>query len=93
MRINLSLILEIFHVRSGYLKILDGNGSVVLHQHKYSAIQENIFLEVEFRNADSIAIQTYLRSAYSHFQLYYGTLKQGLQSGLYLQFMPYFLLY
>ncbi|XP_022786238.1 uncharacterized protein LOC111326491 isoform X2 [Stylophora pistillata] len=71
-----------FSYSTGYLKILDGNGSVVLHQHRYSAIQENIFVEVEFGNADNITIQTYLASSYSHFELYYGTLKESLQSAL-----------
>ncbi|PFX28263.1 Transmembrane protease serine 5 [Stylophora pistillata] len=69
-----------FSYSSGYLKILNGNGSVVLHQHRYSTVRENIFLEVEFGNADNITLQSYLASRYSHFQLSYGILKQGLQS-------------
>ena len=84
--INLNLTRVIVYVRSDYLKILDGNGSVVLHQHRYSGIQENIHLEVGFGNAENITIQTSLSSSYSHFQLSYGTLKGGLQSGWYWEY-------
>jgi len=75
------LIKFTFHFLSEYLRILSGNGSVVLNQYGYSSAAQTTFLEVDFGNANNITVQVYLSHYYSHFKLQYGILKQGIQSG------------
>ncbi|XP_020606859.1 MAM and fibronectin type III domain-containing protein 1-like [Orbicella faveolata] len=70
-----------FYYSYEYLKILSGNGSVVLNQYGYSSAAQKTFLEVDFGSANNITVQVYLSYYYSHFKLQYGIMKQGIQSG------------
>ena len=67
---------------SEYVKIIDGNGSLVWHKYGYSYSPDlRSFIQVGFESADNITVQIYLLSSYSRFKLQYGIIKQGLFSG------------
>ena len=67
---------------SEYVKIIDGNGSLVWHKYGYSYSPDlRSFVQVGFESADNITVQIYLLSSYSRFKLQYGIIKQGLFSG------------
>ena len=67
---------------SEYVKIIDGNGSLVWHKYGYSYSPDlRTFVQVGFESADNITVQIYLLSSYSRFKLQYGIIKQGLFSG------------
>ena len=78
---GLPLIKLTFYILSEYLRILNGNGSVVLNQYGYSSAAQTKFLEVDFGNSNNITVRVYLSYYYSHFKLQYGIMKQGIQSG------------
>ncbi|KAL9953500.1 hypothetical protein ACROYT_G040923 [Oculina patagonica] len=65
-----------------YLQIKNGNGSVVLNQYGYSSAAPKPFLEVDFGKTDNISVEIYLYYRYSHFNIQYGIMKQGIQSAL-----------
>ncbi|XP_073248869.1 uncharacterized protein [Porites lutea] len=68
---------------SEYVKIIDGNGSLVWHKYGYSYSPDlRSFVQVGFESADNITVQIYLLSSYSRFKLQYGIIKQGLFSAL-----------
>ena len=82
------LFVSIFHLLrfsscfSEYVKIIDGNGSLVWHKYGYSYSPDlRSFVQVGFESADNITVQIYLLSSYSRFKLQYGIIKQGLFSG------------
>ena len=67
---------------SEYVKIIDGNGSLVWHKYGYSYSPDlRSFVQVGFESVDNITVQIYLLSSYSRFKLQYGIIKQGLFSG------------
>lgn len=63
------------------MHIIDGHGLLVLNESGYVSSSGRILLEVHFGDADNIMIEVYLTSSIAHFELHYGILKQGLQSG------------
>ena len=65
---------------SEYIKITDGNGSLVWYNYGPSSPAWKSFFEVGFENADNITVQINIKSS-SRFKLQYGILKQGIQSG------------
>ncbi|CAH3185289.1 unnamed protein product, partial [Porites lobata] len=66
---------------SEYVKVTDGNGSLVWHKYgyPYSPVLGS-FVQVGFGHADNITVQIHLRGSYSRFKLQYGIVKQGLFS-------------
>lgn len=78
---QLLLIKLTFHVHSEYLRILNGNGSVILSQYGYSSAAQTTFLEADFGKTNNITLQVYLSNYNSRFKLQYGIMKQGIQSG------------
>ena len=66
---------------SEYIRITDGNGTLVYSRRGYSSSIRQSFLQVDFGRRDSINFQIYLTRSYSRFKLQYGIVKQGLGSG------------
>ena len=71
----------LFYFHSEYVKVIDGNGVIVLSRYGYSSTLQKPFLEVRFGNSGQITVQIYFTYSYSRFKLQFGILKQGLQSG------------
>ena len=66
---------------SEYVKITDGNGSLVWqYEYPYSPVLP-YFVRAGFGNTDDITVQIYLGNRHSRFKLQYGIMKQGLFSG------------
>ena len=71
-----------FGLHSGYIKVLDGNGTQVfsgegcLNNHT-----SNMFLEIAFQESQDITIRVSLNNKQSHVRLSYGILKDGLDAG------------
>ncbi|CAH3116621.1 unnamed protein product [Porites lobata] len=67
---------------SEYVKITDGNGSLVWqYGYPYSPVLPYL-VRAGFGNADNITVQIYLGNSNSRFKLQYGIMKQGLFSAL-----------
>ena len=70
-----------FYFHSEYVKVIDGNGVIVLSRYGYSSTLQKPFLEVRFGNSGQITVQINFTYSYSRCKLQFGILKQGLQSG------------
>ena len=72
----------LFYLRSEYVKIFDGNGTMVFAVHEWdSASFKNSLQHILFGESKNITIQVSLTNSRSYVKIDYGTLKQRLNSG------------
>lgn len=76
-----NIVVLLFDFHSEYIKIIDGNGSIVLNYNGYMSSPRKTFVEVKYGNGKNITVEIYLIYRQSWFKLRYGIAKKGLLSG------------
>ncbi|KAL9953476.1 hypothetical protein ACROYT_G040898 [Oculina patagonica] len=67
---------------SEYIKIIDGNGSIVFYKNGYLSSPWKTFWEVKYGNGNNVTVEINLTYRWSRFKLRYGIVTKGLQSAL-----------
>ena len=72
----------LFFEFSGFVKIIDGNGTEVLYHPGCVSVAPEILADVPFGLSNNISIQVYSQNYGNSIKMKYAILKEGLASGM-----------